>query len=78
MAVPVLKKRSEFLGTFYQPAARKARRRLVLRLPGSPIKNGHDALQSLEAIDMSLVTPTFLVTSRATHFSIAALKPTWP
>ena len=32
---------------------------------GSPIKNGHDALQSLEAIDMLPVTPTFLVTSRA-------------
>ena len=36
---------------------------------GSPIKNGHDALQSLEAIDMLPVTPTFL---RATHFSSAA------
>ena len=35
---------------------------------GSPIKNGHDALQSLEAIDMLPVTPTFLVTSRTTHF----------
>ena len=42
---------------------------------GSPIKNGHDALQSLEAIDMLPVTPTFLVTSRATHFCSVALKP---
>ena len=30
--------------------------------------NGHDVLQSLEAIDMLPVTPTFLVTSRTTHF----------
>ena len=43
---------------------------------GSPIKNGHNALQSLEAIDMLPVTPTFLVMSRTTHFSSAALKPT--
>jgi len=43
---------------------------------GSPIKNGHDALQTLEAIGMLPVTPTFLVMSRATHFSSAELKPT--
>ena len=30
---------------------------------GPPIKNGHDALQSLEAIDMLTVTPTFLAMS---------------
>ena len=34
---------------------------------GSPIKNGHDALQSLEAIDMLPATPTFLVTSHVTR-----------
>ena len=37
--------------------------------------NGHDALQTLEAIGMLPVTPTFLVISRATHFSSAELKP---
>ena len=42
---------------------------------GSPIKNGHGALQTLEAIDMLPVTPTFLAMSRATHFNSVALKP---
>ena len=46
-----------------------------LLIQGSPIKNGHDALQSLEAIDMLPVTPTFLAMSRATHFCSVALKP---
>ena len=41
---------------------------------GSPIKNGHDALQSLEAIDMLPVTPTFIAMSHVTHFSSVALK----
>jgi len=36
--------------------------------------NWHDALQSLEAIDMLPATPTFLVTSHVTHLSSVALK----
>ena len=41
---------------------------------GPPIKNGHDALQSLEAINMLPVTPTFLAMSHVTYLSaIAAL-----
>ena len=42
---------------------------------GPPIKNGHNALQSLEAIDMLTVTPTFLAMNHVTHFSTTALKP---
>ena len=45
---------------------------------GSPIKNGHDALQSLEAINMLPAKPAFPVKSSATHFNSAALKLTVP
>ena len=59
--------------TIYVPTLHSSTQ--YLSLDGSPIKNGHDALQSLEAIDMLPVTPTFLAMSHVTHFSSVALKP---
>ena len=51
--------------TIYVPTLHSSTQ--YLSLDGSPIKNGHDALQSLEAIDMLPATPTFLVTSHVTR-----------